>query len=171
MLSGETAIGAFPCSRRGAALRIALAAEEASTAAHADGGARVATAWPGRRLAGDRRRRPRLARPAVTVLVTAAGGARGATAAAAQRPHVPIVAVVSDARSARLLMVVRGVSPVIPSDPALAQDPGVRHRRRPCSTTPRVRAALPRRPAVVLAGSDDGDVERIEALPIAPVGP
>jgi hypothetical protein len=99
--------------------------------------------------------------------VTAAGGARGAAAAAAQRPHVPIVAVVSDTRSARLLMVVRGVWPATPSDPALARDPGSAPAQA-LLDDPGVRAALPSTGrAVVVAGSDDGSVERIEALPIA----
>ena len=79
---------------------------------------------------------------------------------------MPIVAVMPDERTARLLAVVRGVWPVVPADPAIAADPGL----VPAEMLLRdaaVREALPRSGrAVVIAGSGDGAVERIEALAI-----
>jgi pyruvate kinase len=90
----------------------------------------------------------------------------GAVAAAARRPAVPIVAVVPDERTARLLAVVRGVQPVVPADAVIAADPG----GVPADALLRdaaVRATLPEAGrAVVIAGSGDGTVERIEALAI-----
>ena len=79
---------------------------------------------------------------------------------------VPIVAVVPDSRTARLLAVVRGVWPAVPSDPAMAADPGA----VPAEALLRdatVRQALPESGrAVVVAATDDGAVERIEVLTI-----
>jgi len=89
-----------------------------------------------------------------------------AVAAAARRPAVPIVAVMPDERTARLLAVVRGVWPVVPADPAVAADPGIVPADRLLRDVA-VRAALPPSGrAVVIAGSEDGSTERIEALAI-----
>jgi pyruvate kinase len=163
MLSGETAIGAFPIQAAEAAQRIAAAAEEGESrmpdeadlapAARGDALAVAAVALAAR----DK---------SVCVLVAAGREPHEAVAAAARRPAVPIVAVMPDDRTARLLAVVRGVWPVVPADPRIAADPGV----VPAETLLRdaaVREALPRSGrAVVIAGSADGAVGRIEALAI-----
>ena len=165
MLSGETAIGAFPILAAEAAQRIAAAAEEGAPRRLDDEQADTAPAGRGEALAvaavalAERD-------PAVCVLVAAGREPHEAVAAAARRPVVPIVAVMPDDRTARLLAVVRGVWPVVPADPAIAADPGV----VPAEMLLRdvaVRAALPPSGrAVVIAGSEDGSTERIEALAI-----
>jgi pyruvate kinase len=163
MLSGETAIGAFPIQAAEAAQRIAAAAEEGelrmpdeadlAPAGRGDALAVAAVALAARDTS-------------VCVLVAAGREPHEAVAAAARRPAVPIVAVMPDDRTARLLAVVRGVWPVVPADPRIAADPGV----VPAETLLRdaaVREALPRSGrAVVIAGSADGAVGRIEALAI-----
>jgi pyruvate kinase len=162
MLSGETAIGAFPIQAAEAAQRIAAAAEEGARPTADDGeapaGRRDALAVAAVALA--------VRDTSVGVLVAAGRGPHEAVAAAARRPAVPIVAVMPDERTARLLAVVRGVWPVVPADPAIAADPGL----VPAATLLRdaaVREALPASGrAVVIAGSADGAVERIEALTI-----
>jgi pyruvate kinase len=161
MLSGETAIGAYPVLAAEAAQRIAAAAEAGASRIDddpADQGRNDALAVAAVALA---------ARDAtVRVLVAAGREPREAVAAAARRPHVPIVAVMPDERTARLLAVVRGVWAVVPADPAVAADPGI----VPAEALLRdatVRAALPRDGrAVVIASSEDGTIERIEALAI-----
>jgi pyruvate kinase len=166
MLSGETAIGAFPIHAAEAAQRIAAAAEEGarptSDAGEAPEGRRDALAVAAVALAARD--------TTVCVLVAAGRNPREAVAAAARRPLVPIVAVMPDERTARLLAVVRGVWPVVPADPAVAADPGL----VPAETLLRdaaVRDALPRSGrAVVIAGTGDGAVERIEALDIPSAG-
>ncbi|HEU0244520.1 MAG TPA: pyruvate kinase [Candidatus Limnocylindrales bacterium] len=166
MLSGETAIGAYPILAAEAAQRIAAAAEggdqpertdhDVTDASPAGRGGALAVAAVA--LAEHDR--------SITVLVAAGRHAGGAVVAAARRPAVPIVAVVPDERMARLLAVVRGVWPVVPADAALTADPG----GVPADVLlmdPSVAAMLPAGGrAVVLAGSEDGTVERIEALAI-----
>ena len=124
MLSGETAIGAYPVLAAEAAQRIAAAAEAGSEADGADAdpvdvlpvGRGGALAVAAAALAEHD--------PTVTVLVAAGRARERAVAAAASRPAVPIVAVVPDERTARLLAVVRGVWPVVPIDPLMAANPG-----------------------------------------------
>ena len=162
MLSGETAIGAFPIQAAAAAQLIAAAAEEGarptSDTGQAPSGRGDALAVAAVALAGRD--------PSVGVLVAAGRDPHQAVAAAARRPTVPIVAVMPDARTARLLAVVRGVWPVVPADPAIAADPGLVPAEM-LLRDPAVREALPRSGrAVVIAGSGDGAVERIEALAI-----
>jgi pyruvate kinase len=170
MLSGETAIGAYPVLAAEAAQRIAAAAEggtvavgavddETATAPAGHGGALAVAAVA---LAAHD--------PGVTVLVAAGRLPSGAVAAAARRPAVPIVAVVPDERTARLLAVVRGVWPVVPQQAAIAADPGS-IAAEALLRDPAVRAMLPMTGrAVVIAGSEDGTVERIDALAIPAAG-
>jgi pyruvate kinase len=164
MLSGETAIGAFPVHAAEAAQRIAAAAEAGTSSVTVDsddrGPAGRADALAVAAVALAERD------PAVRVLVAAGRTPHEAVAAASRRPAVPIVAVMPDERLARLLAVVRGVWPVVPADPAIAADPGV-VAAEALLRDPAVRAALPvEGRAVVLAGSEDGRLERIEALAI-----
>jgi len=166
MLSGETAIGAYPVLAAEAAQRIAAAAEAGSEADGAD--AEPVDVLPVGRGGALAVAAAALAEhdPTVTVLVAAGRHASWAVAAAASRPAVPIIAVVPDERTARLLAVVRGVWPVVPIDPLMAANPGAVSAQvllREVS----VRAALPADGrAVVVAGSEDGTIERIEALAI-----
>jgi pyruvate kinase len=166
MLSGETAIGAYPVLAAEAAQRIAAAAEAGSEADGAD--AEPVDVLPVGRGGALAVAAAALAEhdPTVTVLVAAGRQASWAGAAAARRPAVPIIAVVPDERTARLLAVVRGVWPVVPIDPLMAANPGAISAQvllREVS----VHAALPAGGrAVVVAGSEDGTIERIEALAI-----
>ncbi|HKF85952.1 MAG TPA: pyruvate kinase [Candidatus Limnocylindrales bacterium] len=168
MLSGETAIGAFPILAAEAAIRIAGAAEQGAVM---NEDASVPTTAPGRGEALAVAAVALATRdPAVTVLVAAGRQPRGAVAAAARRPRMPIVAVVPDARTARVLAVVRGVWPVVPADATVAADPGAASAGALLRDAA-VRVALPGSGrAVVVAGSEDGTRERIEAVPIPPPG-
>ena len=167
MLSGETAIGTFPVLAARAALRIAASAEAGAPPllSGADAGgvgagsrAQVSLAIAAAALAASD--------DEVTVLVAAGRTPAGAVAAAAQRPGVPILAVVPNARVARVLLVVRGVWPVVPSDPASAADPGAVSAAA-LLRDPAVLAMLPERGrAVVVAGADGGGAERIEVLAV-----
>jgi pyruvate kinase len=165
MLSGETAIGAYPVLAAEAAMRIAGAAEagepDQSPAAPtrstrpADALAVAAVALA-------------VSDPEVTVLVAAGREPRIALAASSHRPHVPIIAVVPDRRIARRLQLVRGVWPVVPADARLARDPGAATGDE-LLADPAVRAAVPATGrAVVVAGSHEGTIERIEAVHIPP---
>jgi pyruvate kinase len=165
MLSGETAIGAYPVEAAEAAMRIARAAEDGAGDEHA--AVPDHQAQPGDALAVAA---VALAAtdPEVTCLVAAGRVPRVAVAAASRRPHVPIVAVVPDRRVARRLLLVRGVTPVIPANAAIARDPGAASGDA-LLADPAVRAALPAAGrAVVVAGSEEGTVERIEVVRISP---
>jgi pyruvate kinase len=106
--------------------------------------------------------------PDVVCLVAAGRVPRVAVAAASLRPHVPIIAVVPDRRIARRLLLVRGVTPVVPADPRLARDPGGVSGDALLADGA-VRAVIPAAGrAVVVAGSEEGTVERIEAVRIPP---
>jgi pyruvate kinase len=105
--------------------------------------------------------------PGGTDLVVLAREPRAAVAVAAQRPRVPVMAVVPDERSARLLVGVRGVWPVVAAAFAspgtltaadLLRDASVRSALRGTGR------------AVVVAASADGTLERIEALAIPALG-
>ena len=166
MLSGETAIGAYPVLAAEAAQRIAAAAEAGSEADGAD--AEPVDVLPVGRGGALAVAAAALAEhdPTVTVLVAAGRQASWAVAAAARRPAVPIIAVVPDERTARLLAVVRGVWPVVPIDPLMAANPGAISAQVLLREVA-VHAALPAGGrAVVVAGSEDGTIERIEALAI-----
>ena len=166
MLSGETAIGAYPVLAAEAAQRIAAAAEAGTDEDGTD--ADVVDVLPVGRGGALAVAAAALAEhdPTVTVLVAAGSHASGAVAAAARRPAVPIVAVVPDERTARLLAVVRGVWPVVPRDPLIAANPGA-VSAQVLLRDEVIRAALPASGrAVVVAGSEDGAIERIEALAI-----
>ena len=164
MLSGETAIGAFPIQAAEAAQRIAAAAEEGASR-RVDDLADPAPAGRGDALAVAAV--ALAARDAsVRVLVAAGTEPHEAVAAASRRPTVPILAVMPDDSTARLLAVVRGVWPVVPADPGIAADPGI-VPAEVLLRDPAVRAALPPSGrAVVIAGAEDGSTERIEALAI-----
>lgn len=115
MLSGETAIGAYPVLAVEAAIRICRAAETGLPASDLDrdpGGlapdpvTEAATA-----LARD---------PGVVALVVAGPDGMAAASLAGRRPPVPVIAIVDDPAVARRLVACRGIQPVVPSEPGLA---------------------------------------------------
>jgi pyruvate kinase len=127
MLSGETAIGAYPVLAAEAAIRICRAAEavDASEAGTAplempvDADDRLRGLDPVARAAAAL-----AADPGVGALVVAEPDGIAAVAIAARRPRVPVVAVVADPRTARALVAHRGIVPVVAADHALVRMAG-----------------------------------------------